>query len=44
MWEMFNFGHAKSHKELKESLKSLIKTSDEPTISLALKLIRAVSR
>jgi hypothetical protein len=44
MWEMFDFGHEKSHKELKESLQSLIKTSDEPTLRLALKVIRAVSR
>lgn len=44
MWEMFDFGHVKNHKELKESLQSLIKTSDEPTLRLALKLIRAISR
>jgi hypothetical protein len=31
MWEMFDFGHVKSHKELKESLQALIKAADEPT-------------
>jgi hypothetical protein len=44
MWEMFDFGHVKSHKELRESLQSLIKTADEPTLRLALKVIRAVNR
>ena len=44
MWEMFNFGHVKNHKELKESLQTFIKTADEPTLRLASKLIRAVSR
>jgi len=44
MWEMFDFGHVKSHKELKESIQSIIKTADEPTLRLALKIIRAVSR
>lgn len=44
MWEMLDFGHVASHKELKESIQSLIKTSDEPTLRLALKIIRAVSR
>jgi transcriptional regulator with XRE-family HTH domain len=44
MWEMFDFGHVKSHKELKESIQSLIKTTNEPSLRLALKVIRAVSR
>ena len=44
MWEMFDFGHVKSHKELKNSLQSILKTADEPTLSLALKVIRAISR
>jgi hypothetical protein len=44
MWEVFDFGHVKGHKELKESLQSLIKAADEPTLRLALKVIRAVSR
>ncbi|MEW6108663.1 MAG: helix-turn-helix transcriptional regulator [Nitrospirota bacterium] len=44
MWEIFDFGHVASHKELKESIQSFAKTSDEPTLRLALKVIRAVSR
>ena len=44
MWEIFDFGHVAGHKELKESIQSFAKTSDEPTLRLALKLIRAVSR
>jgi len=44
IWEMFDFGHVKSHKELKEALQNIIKTADEPTLRLASKLIRAVSR
>lgn len=44
MWEMFDFGHVTSHKELKESIQSLIKTTDEPALRLALKVIRAISR
>lgn len=44
MWEMFDFGHKAAFKELKEALQSFAKTSDEPTLRLASKLIRAVSR
>jgi hypothetical protein len=44
MWEMFDFGHVKSHKELKESIPNIIKTSDKPTLLLALKVFRAISR
>jgi transcriptional regulator with XRE-family HTH domain len=44
MWEMFDFGHVKSHRELKDSLQSILKTSDEPSLRLALKVLRAVSR
>ncbi len=44
MWEMFDFGHVSSHKELKESLQSFAKSADEPTLRLASKIIRAVSR
>lgn len=44
MWEMFDFGHIANQKELKEAVQSFAKTSDEPTLRLALKLIRAVSR
>ena len=44
MWEMFDFGHVVSQKELKEAIQKFSKTSDEPTLRLALKIIRAVSR
>jgi transcriptional regulator with XRE-family HTH domain len=44
MWEMFDFGHIQSRKELKESLQTLIKTADEPALRLALKVIRALTR
>lgn len=44
MWEMFDFGHVKGQKDLKETLQTFIKTADEPTLSLALKVIRAISR
>src|SRR6266498_133056 len=41
MWEMFDFGHVFSRKELKETFQTLAKTADEPTLRLALKVIRA---
>lgn len=44
MWEIFDFGHGVSQKELKEAIQKFSKTSDEPTLRLALKIIRAVSR
>jgi len=44
MWEMFDFGHVTERKALKESLQTFLKTADEPTLRLALKIIRAVSR
>lgn len=44
MWEMFDFGHVLSQKELKETFQNLAKSADEPTLRLALKVIRAVSR
>ena len=44
MWEMFDFGHVVSQKELKETFQSFLKTTDDATLRLALKLIRAVSR
>jgi len=44
MWEIFDFGHIKSHKELKGYFQSLVKTTDESTLRLALKVIRALSR
>lgn len=44
MWEMFDFGHVKNQKDLKESLQNLIRSADESTLRIALKVIRAVSR
>jgi transcriptional regulator with XRE-family HTH domain len=44
MWEMFDFGHIKSHKELKDSFQRFVRTADEPTLRLAFKIIRSVSR
>lgn len=44
MWEMFDFGHVLSHKELKETFQNLAKTADESTLRLALKVIRALAR
>ena len=44
MWEMFDFGHFVSNKELKGAIQNITKTADEPTLRLALKIIRAVAR
>lgn len=44
MWEMFDFGHVVSQKELKEAIQRFSKSADEPTLRLALKVIRAVAR
>lgn len=44
MWEIFDFGHVANQKELKEAIQTFSKTSDESTLRLALKIIRAVSR
>jgi len=44
MWEMFDFGHVISQKELKETFQNFIRSMDEPTLRLASKIIRAVVR
>ena len=44
MWEMFDFGHVASQKELKEAIQSFVKAADESSLRLALKVIRAVVR
>jgi hypothetical protein len=41
---MFDFGHVVSHKELKGAIQNITKTADEPTLRLALKVLRAVTR
>ena len=44
MWEMFDFGHVASHKEIKGAIQNIARTADEPTLRLALKILRAVTR
>lgn len=44
MCEMFDFGHVATPKELKENLQAFAKAADEPSLRLAVKIIRAVSR
>lgn len=44
MWEMFDFGHVVSRKELKEAIQNFARATDETTLRLALKVIRAISR
>lgn len=44
MWEMFDFGHIKSRKELKDAFNGIIKMSDESSLRLAFKVVRALSR
>lgn len=44
MWEMFDFGHVAGRKDLKDSIQTFLKTADESTLRLALKIIRAIAR
>ena len=44
MWEMFDFGHVASQKELKQAIQDFSRTADEPALRLALKILRAVVR
>ena len=44
MWEMFDFGHVVSHKELRGAIQNITKTANEPTLRLALKVLMAVAR
>ncbi len=44
MWEMFDFGHVLSRKELKETFQNLAKSADEPALRLALKVIKTGAR
>ncbi len=44
MWEMFDFGHVTERRTLKTAIQNFIKTADEPTLCLALKILRAVVR
>ncbi len=44
MWEMFDFGHVAGQRELRQAIQDFSRTSDESTLRLALKIMRAVSR
>lgn len=44
MWEMFDFGHVLNGKELKKAVQNFSRTTDEPRLRLALKVIRAVTK
>ena len=44
MWELFDFGHERSQKELMESLNKLLKGLDEEKLRLAVKVLWALVR
>ena len=44
MWEMFDFGHEVSRKELREDMGRFLKELDEEKLRMAVKLLRAVVR
>lgn len=44
MWELFDFGHEKSPKELREAMGKLTKEFDEEKLRLAVRVIRAIVR
>ena len=44
MWEMFDFGHEVSLKELRETMSSFLKELDDEKLRMAVKLLRAVVR
>jgi len=44
MWELFEFGHEVSRKELKEMLNRFVKETDEEKLKLAVKVMRALVR
>lgn len=44
MWEMFDFGHVVSQKELKQAIQDFSRTANESSLRLALKILRAVVR
>ena len=41
MWEIFDFGHETSIKELREVMNRLLKETDEERIRLAVKILPA---
>ena len=44
LWELFDFGHEGTLKELQETVRRLVRESDEDTLRLAVKVIRAIVR
>jgi len=44
MWEMFDFGHEVSLKELRETMGRFLKELDEDKLRMSVKLLRAVVR
>lgn len=44
LWELCDFGHEATVKELQETLRKLIQESDERKLRLAVKVFRAVVR
>lgn len=44
MWELFDFGHEKSPKELREAMGKLTKEFDEEKLRLAVRVMRAMAR
>ena len=44
MWEMFDFGHEVSLKELRETMSRFLKELDEDKLRMAVKFLRAVVR
>lgn len=44
MWEIFDFGHGVSIKELRETINKFTKELDEEKLRMAVKLLRALVR
>ncbi|MDP2683223.1 MAG: hypothetical protein Q8P28_10590 [Deltaproteobacteria bacterium] len=44
MWEIFDFGHEVNIKELLEAISKFLKETDEESLRLAIKIMRAVVR
>ncbi|MBI5197891.1 MAG: helix-turn-helix transcriptional regulator [Nitrospirae bacterium] len=44
MWEMFDFGHNLTHRDLKTALNKLSQGAEEEKLRLAIKVLRAVIR
>lgn len=44
MWEIFDFGHEVTIKELREAMNKFLKDTDEEKLRLAVKILRAVAR